>query len=147
MYIKNMKEYYSIDLNKRTEMIKIITQCLLNEGRVVFAYVFGSFLKDPSFRDIDIGVYIKDYDEGGKAKIELELARKIAENIGMSFDNIEINVLNSAPYSFLANIFSRGRLLFSNDNELLPDLIEKSSLSALSNEYIAYQSLRELMAV
>lgn len=142
-----MKEYLSIPLNKRQGIIKKIKHSLLKEKSVVFVYVFGSFLGAPSFRDIDIGIYVKDHNKNQKDffDYELELSKKIAGVCGLPFDIFEVKVLNSAPSHFLNNVFKNGELLFSKSDEILSSLVENTSLDAIANEYIARQSLRELI--
>jgi predicted nucleotidyltransferase len=142
-----MKEYLSFVPNKRLEIIKQIKKTLLREEDVVFAFIFGSFLDAPSFRDVDIGIYAQDGKKEKAFDKEMELAKKIADVCDLPFDIFEIKILNFAPNNFLNNIFSRGKLLFSRDDKILSDLIEKSSLEAIANEYIAYQSLKELVPV
>lgn len=142
-----MKEYLSIPLNKRQEIIDKIKFSLLEEESVIFTYIFGSFLSAPSFRDIDIGIYVEGSIKKQKDifDYELELSKKIARACELSFDIFEVKILNSAPSYFLNNIFKNGKLLFSKNDEILSSLIEDSSLDAIANEYIAYQSLKELI--
>jgi predicted nucleotidyltransferase len=142
-----MSEYYSIDTKKREEIAKKIKRTLQKENDVVFVFLFGSFLNAPSFRDIDVGVYMKDIRKENDSNLEVELAEKISKEINLPIDIIEVHILNFAPISFLNNVFSRGKMLFTKDGEFMSGLIEKSSLSAVVNEHIANQSLKELMAV
>lgn len=140
-----MKEYLSIKIEERPEIIEKIMQALSKDKGVVFAFIFGSFLDAPSFRDIDIGVYLDKIRKEEVFEQELELSKKIADKCGLPFDIVEVKVLNFAPNSFLNNIFSRGQLLFARRQQFLSDLIEVSSLDAIANEHIAYQSLKELI--
>jgi len=140
-----MKEYFSLDKQKREHIEEIIKKTLYQRGDIVFAYLYGSFLDSPSFRDIDIGVHIRAADKNRTLDYEMEVAQSVSEATGMPFDIVEITVLNFAPNSFLNNVFSRGTLLFSKNNQLLADIIEDTSLDALANEHIASQSLRELI--
>jgi uncharacterized protein len=78
---------------------------------------------------------------------ETEIAGKIAGICKLPIDIIEVTILNFAPVSFLADIFSTGKVIFSRDQKTLTDLIEKSSLEAIANEHIAAQSLKELIPV
>jgi uncharacterized protein len=140
-----MKEYFSFNSEKKTKIIKDIKEALLKEESIIFAFVFGSFLDSPSFRDIDIGVFAKGINKGGIFDYELELSKKISDIYGLSPDIFEIKALNFAPYSFLNNIFSRGKLLFSKDDSLLTDMIEETSLEAVANSHISELSLKELV--
>ncbi|MBI4837095.1 MAG: nucleotidyltransferase domain-containing protein [Candidatus Portnoybacteria bacterium] len=142
-----MKEYLSFAPDKKLEIIEQIKKTLLKDEGVVFAFIFGSFLDTPSFRDIDIGIYVKDKKKEKFFDKEVELDKKIADACNLPFDIFEIKILNFAPNIFLNNIFSRGELLFGRDDKLLSGLIESSSLEAVANEYVAYQSLKELIPV
>ena len=44
-------------------MLKLLSGDLTQDERVVFAFVYGSFVKDDSFRDIDVGIYVKNHEE------------------------------------------------------------------------------------
>lgn len=142
-----MKEYLSIGPEKRQEIIKKIKDVLENNKNIVFAFIYGSFLGSLSFRDIDIGVYIDNSKKDEIFDDELKLSKEIADGCGLPFDIIEVKILNLAPNYFLNNIFTHGKLLFSRDKKLLSNLIENTSLDALVNEYIIYQSLKELVPV
>ena len=142
-----MKEYLSIPFQERQEIIQQIKQAFLKERDVIFAFVFGSFLDAPSFRDIDIGIYMKDYKKspGEVFDDELRFSIMAAETCGLSFSLIEVKILNFAPSNLLNNIFKSGQILFSRDENFLTDIIENTSLDAIANEHIAQQSLCELI--
>lgn len=143
-----MREYFSTEAKQREKIIKKIQQTLESKKGVVFAYIFGSFLDAPSFRDIDIGIYAEGPILDKKIfDYELNLSEEIAKKSSLSFGIIEVKILNSAPDYFLNNVFSKGRLLFSKNQKLLADLIENSSEKALLNEFISRQSLKELIPV
>ena len=76
---------------------------------------------------------------------ECKLSQKIASSCSLPFDNFECRILNDAPSPFLTSVFRDGTLLFSRDDQLLTDMIENTSLDALSNEYISFLSLKELI--
>jgi len=142
-----IREYSSLNFNKRKEIAKKIKRILSNRKDVVFAYVLGSFVDSLSFRDIDIGVYLEKINKEKSFEYELNLSKEIAEVCDLPFDIIEIHILNFTPDYFLNNVFCRGILLFSKNQELTTNLIENTSLNALANEYISNQSLRELVSV
>lgn len=117
---------------------------------VIFAYIYGSFLEPQpiTFRDVDIGVYVKSeaISKGNAFDYETELVEGLNKVIDLPFDIIDVRVLNFAPSRFQNNVFSRGKLLFCKDEKLLTDLIEETSLEAVANEHIVKQSLRELVS-
>jgi predicted nucleotidyltransferase len=140
-----MKEFYSFKKKKREEIIEKIKKTLLKDKNVIFAYIFGSFLGSASFRDIDVGIYLKNISSDNILNYESNLSKNIAKVCKIPFDLIDVKVLNFAPNSFLNSVFKFGKLLFSKDRELTSNLIEKTSLEAIINESISYQSLRELI--
>lgn len=139
------KEYLSMSQNDRQEIAEKIKKILFSEKEVIFAYVFGSFLDSPSFRDIDVGIYVDNIAKENVFDKELEMAKKISEACGLPSDYIDVKILNFAPSHFLNNIFKNGTLIFSKNKKQLSDRIEETSLNAIANEYFAYQSLRELV--
>jgi hypothetical protein len=138
-----MDKYLTAQQNKREEIKKEIRR-ILDREEVVFAYVYGSFLDASSFRDIDVGVYVKEIEREEIFNYELRLAQESASATGLPFDVFDVRVLNLAPYSFLNNIFRKGEVLLSRDDNSLSDLIEKTSLFAVANEYISELSFKEL---
>lgn len=134
-----------MEKEKRQEIIEKTKEILAKKEEVVFAFVFGSFLNSPSFHDIDFGIYIKGINKDEFSDYELKVSREIADECSLSFDIFEVKILNFAPIPFLNNIFNKGKLLFSRDYKLLTDLIENTSFDVISNEHIAYQSLKELV--
>jgi hypothetical protein len=140
-----MKEFYKIESDKKEKIISEIGKVSAEDSAVIFAYIYGSFLSDLSFRDIDIGIYLKEIEMDKAFNYELELSGKVAKAIALPFDIIDVKILNFAPDSFLNNIFRNGKILFSNDYKYLTDMIERTSLDAILNEGIREQSLRELI--
>lgn len=136
-----------MEKEKRQEIIEKTKEIFAKKEEVVFAFVFGSFLNSPSFHDIDVGIYVKGINKDEFSDYELKISREIADECSLSFDIFEVKILNFAPIPFLNNIFNKGKLLFSRDYKLLTDLIENTSFDVISNEYIAYQSLKELVPV
>lgn len=48
---------------KKEKIINLIKNLLKKDERIVFAYLYGSFITDENFRDIDIGVYVYNADK------------------------------------------------------------------------------------
>lgn len=140
-----MEHYMTINVLQRKKITEAIKEVLLKENNIVFAFIFGSFTNAPSFRDIDIAIYVKNMRKNEAFDYECELSQKISQVCGLSFDIFDCKVLNYAPSSFLTSVFRDGTLLFSRDDQLLTDMIENTSLDALANEYISFVSLKELI--
>jgi len=94
---------------------------------VVFAYAYGSFVKEQSFRDIDVGVYVKNPEENPfviSPNIKTQLSRIFKKNIDLTADQFDIQIINHTPFTFLKRVFKEGILLIDHDPELRTDLVE-----------------------
>ena len=129
----------------RQKIVEKAKKVLFNEKKIVFAYIFGSFLNSPAFRDIDAGIYLDNIAQKDVFDRELETAKKTSEACDLPVDFIDIKILNFAPSHFLNNVFKNGTILFYKNEKLLSDMIEETSLNSVANEYLAYQSLKELV--
>ncbi|MBC7195512.1 MAG: nucleotidyltransferase domain-containing protein [Caldisericia bacterium] len=138
---------FDLDQKKREDLIKDIKNILLEDQNINFAYIFGSFVENNVFRDIDIGIYLDTIDKKKVFDYEFEISYNLSSKLNIDIDLLDVRVLNYAPYSFLVSVFKNGILLFAKDYIFLTDLIEKVSLFALSNEYISKLSLMELLDI
>ena len=115
---------------EKEEIIRKVVEVLKKEKKVVFAYLFGSFLSSKYPNDIDLAVYVK-----GKVDVnfEVRLALKLEKKIGKEFD---VFVINDKPTLFLSEVFRRGKLVFLLDENLrakfetekLPEVLEYNEL-------------------
>jgi predicted nucleotidyltransferase len=116
----------------KKKMINLLTNALAKDDRVVFAYAYGSFIKEQSFRDIDVGIYVKNPEENPfviSSDIKTQLSRIFKkENIDLPADQFDIQIINHAPFTFLKRVFKEGILLVDHDPELRTDLVEYVSL-------------------
>ena len=117
--------FYSLTPREREELLERLREELCNRDEVKLAVVFGSFLKDYPFRDIDVAVYVTgsidplDY----KLRLEEELERKIGYPV-------DIVILNEAPPWFVRKVLKEGRTLFTKQ----PLLLERLYLKAIDEE-------------
>jgi len=117
--------FYSLNPQEREELLERLREELCNRDEVKLAVVFGSFLKDYPFRDIDVAVYVTgnidplDY----KLRLEEELERKIGYPI-------DVTILNEAPPWFARKVLKEGRTLFTKQ----PLLLERLYLKAIDEE-------------
>lgn len=98
---------------------------LSRHTEIVLAIVFGSFLKDYPFRDIDIAIYVVGNSDALDLKFELE--EELEESVGYPID---VTVLNDAPPWFVKKVLREGLVLFTKQ----PLLPEKLLLKALDEE-------------
>jgi len=117
--------FYSLSPQEKEGLLEKLREELSRHEEIKLAVVFGSFLKDYPFRDIDVAVYVVggadplDYKLG----LEEELERKIGYPI-------DIAVLNEAPPWFVRKVLREGRALFTRH----PLLLERLYLKAIDEE-------------
>jgi predicted nucleotidyltransferase len=100
--------YYKLSEPEKIALTKRITTFLFQRAEIVFAFLYGSFLREKFFRDIDIGVFVKN---GGPEGYSYE--SKLADDLEQELDfllPIEIRTINSAPVIFNFQVI-RGKLL------------------------------------
>lgn len=115
----------------RQKLVRLIKDVLSRDDRLLFAYLYGSFVTEKIFRDIDVGVYVKD-TRGTPFVITSDLMvalSRASRNQGMNIpaDQFDVQVINEAPFTFLMRIFREGMLLLDRDPDVRTDLMESVS--------------------
>ncbi len=112
----------------KEKLLKLLKEVFAKDDRVIFAYIYGSFVKEQFFRDIDIGIYIKNSEENPlviSPDIKTQLSRVVKrENMDLTADQFDVQIINQAPFTFLKRVFKEGILLVDRDPELRTDLVE-----------------------
>ncbi len=112
-------------------LLQIIKEILRADGRTVFAYVFGSFITEETFRDIDIGILVRNPGESTlviSSDIKTQISRRAKKDgLKLTADEFDVRVLNDAPFTFLKRVFQGGILLLDLDPDLRTDMFESVS--------------------
>ncbi|MBZ0160116.1 MAG: nucleotidyltransferase domain-containing protein [bacterium] len=122
-----MERLYRLSQEERGAIREQIATELSREPDVLFAYVYGSFLKSEAFHNIDIGVYLSSghFNNALAANLSAHLSGKIKLPV-------DVRTLNTAPISFRLYVL-RGECLFSRDDNLRTDIIEDTTRRYLIN--------------
>ena len=91
-------------------MIERIREVLRGERKVVFAYLYGSYVRNKRYaKDIDIAIFVK-----GRPSLSFErkLGLKISKIVGK---DVEVVTLNDKPLLFISEVLRNCRLVFSRD--------------------------------
>ena len=107
-----MRKITSLKKKERRIIIDAVAKALKEDRGIEFAYIFGSFIEDSVFRDIDIGIYLKNTRNKNLISHEAALAEKIAAAIKFPVDIIDVRIINSAPSIFLAKYFQQRKIAF-----------------------------------
>ena len=110
----------------RIEIQDSIKQLLERKNEIVFAYLFGSFVEEGSYNDIDVAIYIdpKKYKKILASKIAYDI--KLALEIEKETKNtVDLIIINNAPDHLIYSI-SAGLLIVNRHDDLRVDFITQS---------------------
>ena len=111
-----------LDQKEKDFLILQLRDLLVGKDPVVFAYLHGSFLGEGFFRDIDVAVYFDSRafdDSSDMFNYSLSLSAECdMATTGVAFD---LRPLNLAPLPFRFDVVTKGRVLYSRDEELRVD--------------------------
>jgi len=101
----------------RTEIFDILKKAMEKDKEVLFAYLYGSYVRDPvRFEsDIDVAVYLKSSDIKEYLKKEEELTIELV--IKIHKDRIDLRILNVLPLLLQYNILKDGIPIFVREDK------------------------------
>jgi len=109
---------YSIKKSEKLRIFKKISSYLLHQRKdITVAYLFGSFISEDHFSDIDLGILI-----GSKliSALDLEIELEIELEKVVRYQ-VDVRVLNNAPISFCQNVIRSGGLILDRNPNLRSD--------------------------
>lgn len=125
-----MKKKIKMNRDKKEEVVSKIKEYLNKREEVLFAYIFGSFVRSDEFSDIDIALYV---DGERPLKYEFEIEDDLEAMLKIPID---VRVINNAPVSFSYGVLKDGLLIKDNDI--------RSDFQAMKfKEYMDYVHLRD----
>ncbi len=131
----NKIEIYMVTTEEKERLSEKISAILAKEKRIVFACLYGSFLTEPFFRDIDIGIFVKGLPSRCYFDYEFELSQKIKGSLKVPFE-IDVRVINTAPLSFRFHVI-RGKVIHCTDIDITDNYIMNTA-----REYLDIAPLR-----
>ncbi len=138
-----MEEYRVLPAAEKEEIKGRVREALQRLPEVLFAYLHGSFLEAPAFRDLDVALYVDEEQvpRDGVISYELEKAASLDRTAGCPVD---VKVLNYAPPPFRYHA-TRGELLFSRDEEARYTMLESTWREYFDYQPLARQFLRDIL--
>lgn len=120
----------TFDQAKKDALTSKISDFLSKEETALFAYLYGSFLEERPFGDVDVAAYVDPgrfrnpdqiFDYG------ISLAAKI--DLAVSGVTVDLRLLNLCPIPFRFNVITTGRVVFSRtENERIDFEVRTRSL-------------------
>lgn len=110
-----------------------VRDILAKDERVIFVYIYGSYVEGKNFRDMDIAVYSKDGCDSSCLSVDLKIA--LGEHTGNPPDFFDIRVINGLLDSddvfsliYLRRIFDTNMLLLDKNFDIRANFIESYSM-------------------
>jgi len=104
------------------------------------AYVFGSYVHNDDFNDIDVALLIsKELKPYTSFKFEMMVARELEQQIKPRFE-FDVKILNHAPIEFQYEVLKKGKAVFLRDRT---ENVEYES-ETISN-YLDFQTTNEYL--
>jgi uncharacterized protein len=131
-----------IESVQKEMVIKNIREILKKvEPEVISAYIFGSFVQEDKFSDIDLALLFKtQIDKPLDFEIALEII--LEDSIGYPFD---VRVLNDAPLSFCQVVFRNGKLIVDSKPNFRSDFTGNILKQYFDFSYFRQRYLREVL--
>lgn len=114
--------FYKLSPEEKVKVLEKLRKLMEQHEEVLLVVVYGSFLKNYPFRDIDVAVYV--VGEVDPLDYKLKLDSELSDEIGYPVDS---KVLNEAPPWFVRKVLHEGKVLL----EKVPLIVEKLYLKAL----------------
>lgn len=138
-----LRPYLECPEDGRLEVRETLAQVLGQEPAVQVAFLFGSFVDQPRFRDIDVGVLVDPqqvpeaaaWDFAWDRATRLELATRLP---------VDLSVLNYAPVALRYHA-SLGQVLVCKEPEACDAFCERAWDEYLDFEPFLWASLRDLL--
>jgi predicted nucleotidyltransferase len=108
---------YSITEKEKEKFVAALSSCMQQHGEIYAAYLFGSFITEETFADVDLGILLKQ-ESGDILDYEIELESKLER---LARYRLDVRVLNRAPISFAQNVIRCGRLILDKDPNIRSD--------------------------
>jgi len=111
--------YYVVSREEREAIVAKVREVLEDEG-VLLAILFGSFVELDSFRDIDLAVYTRDYED---LSFIFRLANRLEEELGYPVDVVPLNII---PPRFRHYILTKGVIIVEEKPGLYEALLAQT---------------------
>ncbi|MDA8337518.1 MAG: nucleotidyltransferase domain-containing protein [Peptococcaceae bacterium] len=143
-----MEAAFTLGKEDRQRLQESLARLLAGRGEILFAYLFGSFVHDPGFHDLDAGIYLREdvlpsTSPDGTLGYETALGIDLEKNLGYPVD---VKVLNHAPVA-LCHAVTNGLVLLSRNEEARFSWVEGTWDRYLDMRHFFRSSLLDLLGV
>ncbi|HAI21183.1 MAG TPA: nucleotidyltransferase domain-containing protein [Clostridiales bacterium UBA8153] len=123
--------------------VSTIKEVLSSFPSIAFAYLYGSALESLVVGDVDIAVYFEAaVPPEGQIDMTLSLSANLSAKLGLEVD---VRTLNQSPVGYRFEV-TGGELLFSRDEHLRSEFVERTWQEYFDFKPQMEQNLRDLLA-
>ena len=108
---------HTITKREKEKITKTISSYLQQHKEVFAVYIFGSYVTGEPFRDIDLGILVRN-EPKNLLEYEFELEIKLEELVKFAVD---VRVLNNAPVTFVQNVIRHGKIIIDSKPNIRSD--------------------------
>jgi len=124
----------------KKEVMNKIGKIVSEFDYVSAAYVFGSYVHNDDFNDIDVALLIsREPDPYKRFKFEMMVARELERQIKPRFE-FDVKILNHAPIEFQYEVLKKGKAVFLRDRT---ENVEYESKTI--SDYLDFQTTAEYL--
>jgi len=124
----------------KKEVMNKIGKIVSEFDYVSAAYVFGSYVHNDDFNDIDVALLIsREPDPYKRFKFEMMVARELERQIKPRFE-FDVKILNHSPIEFQYEVLKKGKAVFLRDRTENAEYESKT----ISN-YLDFQTTAEYL--
>ncbi len=98
--------------SEKQSIIERISSRLKRQKKINFAYIFGSFVSEKKFSDIDIGIFVASESNIDSLYFELKMEKELHSLLHLPVD---VRIVNNAPLSFVYHVIKEGILIKDED--------------------------------
>jgi predicted nucleotidyltransferase len=139
--MNNQNKKYTLSRSAKDRISKQLAAYICKEFKdVVTVYLFGSFVKEGQFSDIDLGLLFNE-NVAEALNIELTLETQLEKQFGHTFD---VRVLNDAPNSFAYNVVRMGQIIIDLDTNFRAGFEGKVLKKYFDFDYFRRRYLKEV---
>ena len=132
---------YNLGREERRKIREKLEGFFRRREGVEFAYLYGSFIENLPFHDVDVAVYLGGIQERETTSCALDLAQRLSDQLALPVD---VRILNFAPLSFRYHVF-RGELISERNENLRSRLMEQTIQKYLDLKPILDRSMKEAL--
>lgn len=136
------KRIFHLDREEKRRRVGHLKKILESQDEIAFAYLFGSFLGDLPFHDLDVGIYTEGIKEAEGTPYAFRLTERLSTGLQLSVD---VRLLNFAPVTFLYHVL-RGELIYEKNELVRSQVWERTVQRYLDLKPILYRGMKEAFA-